>query len=1026
VKIVKCFFSAALGVFLTLAPAQADPATDLYNQGIGAAQNNDFTAAAQAFDQIIANYPTSGVIHNARIQAGLAHLRLNEFQKTVNALSRETAAGSESQGTALFYTGVAYLQMGSKATVPNERMTAFGKAISTMTQLIDTIKRARTDENGDYLEEALYYRALAYFNENEFAPAEADVQNLLQIFPDSLSRPDYQLLLGNLYAQEASKAANDKKPDETIRTLAGESVQAFDAAASDPNALIQANEARLAKAQVLSLIAPLDLPSLDGYQKTLDAYREVRRKEDLISFQQQHVQDLINKNQASLQANVTKGASGTALANARLIEREQGRLDDLENGPDPIVEALIGIAQCYNGMKEGDEARTVLHRLAKAPLTPEEQHTVDFAIIYSYVLAGQPGKADTALAAYQANHPDDKQIEGLRVGMAADLIKRKDFAGALAQVQKSLQDFPQGNDVAQAIQLEAEAYRGLGQYDKAKTVGEDYLARNPNSPVAVSLILNQAEIESNQGDFNAALADYDKVRNTASASPELQAAGAAGYIQTLQSLNRDDDVITESQTFAKKFPNDPSLPNVLVMGAIAMDHKGNPGAVAALQDVAKQYPANTAASSFALFYIVNVDQRAGNLPAMVQAAADLAKAFPTQYNYLAQAADYVSAAYVKQKKYDQAIAVYQSLATASQPEVAAAARVKIGNLWLLSVKGLDADRTLTEEAKRDEAQKRFASAEQEFITVLKDYSGQLGAVNDAFQGLDNDLIQRRSWGLLKDADFADYLAKATADLTDPAMQAHVALAKAGLPFIEKKGAKQDDAALASFRSIVQANPSLTLTRTEADRYGELLIAAKDYTTAQQVYTNLLASGSDPYTQADGDYGLGATALAQGDVAGAKTWFEKMKALPGGAAWHPHINEANYGLALAEEQSGQPEELAAAKQTYSTLMQASNAGVALQARTMLGYGRILAQDGATTKPPKPGGTEYANYYFQQVDTIFGPAVPELSAEGLYDAGQDYTKAGDTANAQKMYQAILKNYATTAPDWAAKAQAAMSGQ
>jgi tetratricopeptide (TPR) repeat protein len=439
--------------------------------------------------------------------------------------------------------------------------------------------------------------------------------------------------------------------------------------------------------------------------------------------------------------------------------------------------------------------------------------------------------------------------------------------------------------------------------------------------------------------------------------------------------------------------------------------------------VAKKYPANTLASSFALFYVVNIEQRAGNVPALVQAAADLAKAYPTQYNYLAQAADDVSAAYVKQKKYDEAIAAYQPLATAPQPDVAAAALGKIGNLRLLSVKGVDADRTLTEQAKRDEAQKRFASAEEEFIAVLKDYAGQLSAVNDAFAGLDNELIQRKAWGLLKDADFADALTTATASLTDPAMQAHVALAKAGLVFIEKDGAKQYPAALAGFRSTVAANPSLTLTRTEADRYGELLIAAKDYPTAQQVYTSLLASNTDPYTQADGDYGLGATALAQGDVAGAKTWFEKMKALPGGAAWHPHINEANYGLALAGEQSGRPEDLAAAKQTYSALMQASNAGVALQANAMLGYGRILAQEGAMTKPPRPGGTEYANYYFQQVDTIFGPAVPELSAEGLYDAGQAYAKAGDTAHAQKMYQTILKNYSTTAPDWAAKAQAAM---
>jgi TolA-binding protein len=1008
---------------LTLALARGDAASDLNNQGVTAFQSNDFKTAAQDFDQVVANYPTSGIIHDARIRDGLAHLNLGEFQKAIDAFAKETVPNGGSQGTALFYTGVAYLQMASKAATPSERASGFAQAAATFTRLLDTIKSARTTENSDYLEDGLYYRALSYFNENQYGPAEADVQNVLQSFPQSLSRPDYQLLLGNLYAQQASQAVNDKKPDDDIRHLVDEAVQAFDAAAADPNALVQANDARLAKAQVLFLETSLDATNAAGYEKSLAAYREVRRKDDLVPIELQHIQDLIAKNQQTAQNNI--GATGVVTENSRLIQREQGRLDALKNGPDPIIEALIGIAQCYNAMKEGDEARTVLHRLAKAPLSPDEQHSVDFAIIYSYVLANQPDKANQALADYQAKHPGDKQIEGLRVGMAADLIKRKDYADALTQVTQSLQDFPQGDDVAQAIELKAQALTGLGKLQEAKTVEDDYLAQNPTSPVAIGLLLARAEGEYKTGNFSDAVADYGKVKDSTTVSPELQAAGDAGYIQALQALNRDDDVIKESQAFAAKFPNDPTLPNVLVMGAIAMDHKGDPGAVAALQDVAKKFPENTAASAFALFYIVNIDQRAGNVPALVQAAADLAQAFPTQYTYRAQAADAVSAAYVKQKKYDLAIAQYQPLATAPQPDVAAAALVKIGNLWLQSVKGLDADRTLTEEAKRAEAQKRFASAEEQFITALKNYPDQLGAMNDAFLGLDAELVQQRAWGLLKDADFADYLSKATAGLTDPAMQAHVALAKAGLAFVEKGGAKMNDAALASFRATVAANPNLTLTRTEAARYGQLLVAAKDYPTAQQVYTNLLASNAtDPYTQADGDYGLGAVALAQGDVATAKTWFEKMKALPGGAAWHPHIADANYGLALAGEQSGQPDQVAAAKQTYSSLMQAPN--TELQAKAMLGYGRILAQAGLTTKPARPGDTEYANYYFQQVDTIFGPAVPELSAEGLYDAGQAYAKAGDTANAQKMYQSILKNYSTTAPDWAAKAQAAMSGQ
>jgi tetratricopeptide (TPR) repeat protein len=303
--------------------------------------------------------------------------------------------------------------------------------------------------------------------------------------------------------------------------------------------------------------------------------------------------------------------------------------------------------------------------------------------------------------------------------------------------------------------------------------------------------------------------------------------------------------------------------------------------------------------------------------------------------------------------------------------------------------------------------------------VLRSEADQLDAVNEAFGGLDDELRLRRSWGLLKDADFESYLGKITAGLTDPAVQARVELAKAGLPFIEKDGGKQYPAALTRFRAVVSANPSLTLTGTEASRYGQLLIAAKDFTTAAQVYQNLLEAGpKDPATVAEADYGLGATALAQGDLPGAQKYFLAMKALPGGAAWSPHIAEADYGLALAAEKSGQRAQLDSALQTYAALMQSASASVDLQARAMLGYGRVLAAEGFTTAP-KPGTSDSAVFYFRQVDTLFGPATPELSAEGLYDAAELYEKAGDAKDAQAMKQMLQKNYGTSAPDWASKA-------
>jgi hypothetical protein len=282
--------------------------------------------------------------------------------------------------------------------------------------------------------------------------------------------------------------------------------------------------------------------------------------------------------------------------------------------------------------------------------------------------------------------------------------------------------------------------------------------------------------------------------------------------------------------------------------------------------------------------------------------------------------------------------------------------------------------------------------------------------------------QRRTWGLLKDADLEGYLTKVCLPLTSPEMQARVEMAKAALVFIEKDGARQYPQALDRFRKA--ATPGLALTRQETDAFGDLLLAAKDYPTAQKIYQDLLdhAGATDQVALGDAYYGLGATALAQGQLPQAKDYFKKLQALPGGGLWQAHILDAEYGIALADEQSNAPADATEAQQIYVGLMQSQEAGVLLQAKAMLGYGRLLEKAGATVKANGPASDEFAVHYYQEPHTLFGPAVAEESAAGLFAAGQAYEKAGDKPNAKKQYDDLLKAYATTAPDWVAKAQAA----
>jgi outer membrane protein assembly factor BamD (BamD/ComL family) len=1024
VKIVKWFLIGSVCLLCSGTWVRGQASADLYNQGVTALQNKQFDAAGKLFDSIVKDYPTSSNIDEVKIRAGFSYLQAGEYALAVDRLSSEAGPSGkpEFRGTALDFTALAQFSDGQKETDKAKSDASFKAAVTSLTTLIDIITKTPTPDNKGYLEQAIYYRALANYLLANYDAAEKDLLELTQSpqFSTSLSKPDYFLRLGSVYAVETNLAV--KKNPAAVKGLANKALDAFNQVSTDQDALVQANEANMSKAEVLFLIAQLD-SSTEGYEKALEAYRLVRRKQDIIELQQANLDKLKAQSNASLENSNSSFANDSSL----LIMREENRLKDIQSAPDPIIQALIRMAECYVSMKQPDEARTILHRLiAHAQLTPDQQQEVDFQILYSYVLGGQTAQADQALTAYLKNHGSDPQADSISYQIAQKLLERKDYAGALAQAQRSLQDFPEGKGkyADNAVGLEAEALNRLGRIAESDKIINDFLAKNPKSPVANGMFLTKAQSETSRGDFTGALADYQKVRSNTSASPEIQAAADAGYIQTLSQLKRYDDVISEAKTFETQYPKSSALPSVMLFSALALLEKHDPGAVAALQDVAQKFPKDEIAP-YALFYVFIYYQQTNNVPAMVQAANDLRQAFPEAYPFILQTADALSAINEKAKKFDDAAALYEPLTQAPKQDVAASASNKIGAVWLAAAKSMGYYQSMSL-PMRTVAEKHLADAEAAYLGTLQKFPDQLGPVGDAFEGLVNGAKQRRSWGLLKDADLEGYLAKLGAGFPDHDMQTRFQLAEAGLVFVTKGGAAQYPAALDKFKQVIASNPELKLTRQETDQFGELLLAAHDYPSALKVYGDLLnnADPDDPAALGDAYYGLGATALGQGDLAQAKLNFNKLRGLPQGGVWHPHILDADYGVALADEQSSDPGDLEDARQTYATLMQAPQGGVLLQAKAMLGYGRLLEKAGHAITPAAAGPNEYAIHYYQEPHLLFAAATPEQSAEGLYDAGQAYAKAGDKVKAKKQYDDLLQNYGTTAPDWAAKAQAAES--
>ncbi len=480
------------------------------------------------------------------------------------------------------------------------------------------------------------------------------------------------------------------------------------------------------------------------------------------------------------------------------------------------------------------------------------------------MLGGQTDKAGAALDDYLKKHTGDPNADSLSLQIAQELFKRKDNDGALAQAQRSIKDFPKGRYVADAYTLEARVLTAMGRIPESKAVVEDFLKANPSSPQAYAMVLTRASNESADGNLTDALADFGKVKDATGANPELQAGAAASYIQTLQKLNRYDDVIAEAKKYEAKYPDGKALSAVMLFAAQALAAKNDPGAIVALQDVARKFPKDPVIAPIALYSVVEAYRKAGNLPLMLQAAKDLQTTCPEAYPQILLADDAVSDVLLKQKpaRYDDAAALYDPLTKASDETIAAPAQNKIGDVRFAQAKSfhyqsLPPAGTPNATVTRADATKALVTAEAAYLATLKNWPNQLSAVGDALEGLINVAQRNRSWGVFKDdTDYEGYLSQVSKDLTSPDMQARFELAKAGLVFVVKNGATQYPAALDRFRKAVAANPSLRLTRQETDQYGELLLQAKDYETAQKVYQQLLdsAASNDSAALATAYYG----------------------------------------------------------------------------------------------------------------------------------------------------------------------------
>jgi tetratricopeptide (TPR) repeat protein len=993
-----------IGGALMVSAVVAGPADDLFQKGVAEMQQDQYAAAIGTFSELVQKYQASSVTESARVYLGLCYLYTADYPKAIETL-KESAADRQPEpirDPGMYYLGSAqfYQAQGLPQDDP-KRKTSLAEAIKTLGTHIEKFPKSNLHED------ALSNRALAYRITDQLQLAEKDLLELIGSYGRGLNGPEYYGLLANVYAAQAGKALEKKKNDEADPLIA-KALETYGKVDGRIN-LLMANRAALESGDLLFSVAvsagrPDDLP------KSIERYRQVRSKKELIPLLEASIESLRNQRREAIQAKNSKLEETLALQLARV----QGRLEDVKKSPDPAIEALVHMGRSYVQMRRFDEARVVLRRMQPFAST-EQRKELDTQMLLSYALQGQADKADAAFNQYRTNHPDDSQIETVPYAIGEAMLREGRLDEAILQFDKSMELFPSGRALAISLLGKARALTAQGKSQEASQLLDDFITKNKDNELGAQAQLTLAQNMLAERRFADAAKNFAQVRdNPKSGESAKLAAFLSAY--AFHMAGDQAKAIAEFDAFLKANPKSEQAPQAMLYLALARQKKGEVDVgIETLRELKRQYPDSPLVPA-AQFQIGSFYAGANKPSEMIAAYDELFAKYPDAKEVLS-ARDALAKYFLRLKDYAKADEQYEAMAKAPSPETAAYYRASQGSMWFNAAKDFGAYVVLAA-AQKKEADARIGKAQNAYLTVLKEFPASRSAAI-ALQGLLDLVLLKNTNEVLTDADAEKELDRLAADVTDPHLQVRTRLLQASFYF--EKG--DYEKARAKYEAILAANPDLVPSAKDAARYGEILDNLGRYDDLLQLFTHLetKAPGTDQQAQAEIAFGLGAAYLGKGDAEKAKQQFENLRQK---YPWYPKLQDVVFKLGLIDAKQGRPKE-ALARFEDVIRSPANQASGKLRGKAMLAAGNVLTQQGNLLPDPKDKTKPNAVGYYRKAESFYGPSDASLGAQALFLAGMTYLKAGSAKDARAMFEQLIGNpeYAKVS-EWREKANAELS--
>jgi TolA-binding protein len=1016
----------ALLALITPARAQSKAAADANAAAYEIYSSGDYKSAAAAYEKLLKDFPTDGIAFSAQIQLAFCYYFLAQFDEAAKIVAKATSGPPLSPELKQIADGLLPQILSAKAAAmpssDSNRKATFDEAIGRFTEYINNYPQAQDLEN------AIFSRALAQYQVENYDGAVRDLELNLQKFPQSATLSGTKNLLAVTLATVGSTRL--MKGDASAKT---EAFGLYKRAADYLREIIKRkedfaliNEANFQLGEILLNQAGFSPESerLALYAEALAAYRSVSPKEQIIGLQEEKLREFPARKAAALRSN------NAALKKQldRDNERELRKLSELQGKPDQTANALLKIAEIYFLQNKHNEARVVLQHVTPHLKSDQDKKRTLYFMIMTYAMQNAADRAKASYEEFQSKHKGDPLADNLPVAMGSMYLGQNNPTEAIRYINESLAIYPNGRFVGLSIVQKASAETLLGNPADALKTFQNYLAQNPPPEFGVIAQAGVAGIHKDNQEWDKAIAAYEVVKKNYPGTPQ---AFEADYWIGICTQQKGDNV-TASQildAFARANPKNSLAPLALYAkgGALIALGKKEEG-IATLASVAEQYPESQPAP-FTYFMRAQLRASEGKADEVIALMRQFIEKYPRNdkvyfaYESIAQTS-------INAGKADDGLATYRDfIEKYSDSPQAGEAMFKIAELQRTRADALGRYSALGEQERSQWKTLLDASVDCSEETIKKyPESASLALLLQTLLNAQRMLLAAE----LKKAPEVEQYFQSLAD------SATASNARSKILFTLANYVSEQDKARALTIMTEAYKPELLYTPQDIDFYGLALIEQKKFGEATAVFDKLAkdypipdkitpnqASQLVQEAQAIALFGRARIAQEQGQTAEeAGRLFQELKAL---YPWSPKVLQADYGIAQSLKEQGKLDD---AVTLLTSLVRAPTASAELRANGMLLGGSIMAEKAktATDQRQKEEYLGAAIDYFIKIAQFYG-GVPAAAAEGLWMGGQLLEqqangssdakfKTQQLGKAKASYEQLLKDYPNS--EFASKAQ------